>query len=103
MYYKKKVGIGQVEFISRNSNFSAKTYEIPQSAGKDVDGKKIVVAGTIFPANDATAKGILVNDIDVTEGNKPGAVMDAGYVYAARLPEEPAEAAKTALPHIIFE
>lgn len=103
MYLKKTDGIGQIEFISRPSNFSAKTYEMLQSYAEDVDGRKIVKAGTILPANDETAKGILVNDIDVTNGNAPGALMDAGYVYEKRLPVVPSAEAKAALKHVIFE
>jgi hypothetical protein len=30
----------------------------------DADSKKIVKAGTIYPANDATAKGVLLHDTE---------------------------------------
>lgn len=104
MYLYKKEGLDHIEFISRPSNFSSKTYEVLAAgvtAGED--GRKIVPRGTILPANDATAEGILMNDIDVTYGNQPGALMDAGYVYKDRLPETPAEAAITALAQVVFE
>ena len=104
MYFTKKEIGGGLEFISRPNLFGTKTVEVPQSMGKDVDGKKIVKAGTIFPANDGTAKGFVVNDVDVTTGPQPGAILDHGYVYEERLPEAPAAEAKTALEkHIIFE
>lgn len=80
----------------------SKTCTIPQSLGKDIEGRKIVVSGTVIPANDATAEGILVNDVDVTNGDKIGAKMVAGYVYKERLPETPSEEAVAALKDIRF-
>jgi len=68
-----------------------------------VDGKKIVKAGTILPANDATAKGILYNDVDVTYGPQPGALIVEGYILEARLPIAPAATAKTALTKVTFK
>lgn len=46
----------------------------------DADGKKIVKAGTPFPANDATCLGYLLTDVDVTQGDAPGT-----YVYEGTL------------------
>lgn len=66
------------------------------------DGKKVVPAGTILPANDATAKGILYTDVDVTNGPQPGSLIVEAYVLEARLPVAPEAAAKTALKEIKF-
>lgn len=68
----------------------------------DVDGKKIIKAGTIFPANDATAKGIVLSDLDVTNGDQNGAVLIHGFVKTAALPVAPDPLAKTALKLISF-
>ena len=68
-----------------------------------VDGKKIVKAGTILPKNDATAKGILYNDVDVTHGPQPGALIEEAYILEARLPLVPDALAKTALTKITFK
>lgn len=68
-----------------------------------VDGKKIVKAGTVLPANDATAKGVLYYDVDVTHGPQPGALIVEGYILEARLPVVPVAAAKTALTKITFK
>lgn len=105
MYFNKIENIaGVIEFISRNSNFSAITVEVSDTGVVvNEEGRKIVPRGTIYPANDETAQGVLVNDVDVTHGPNPGSLMDAGYVYKDRLPEEPAEAAVTALTHVVFE
>ena len=64
------------------------------------DGRKVVPAGAVIPANGATAKGILFEDIDVTEGAKPGSVVIAGTIYGNRLPAALADAAATALKGI---
>lgn len=64
------------------------------------NGRKVVPAGAVIPANGATAKGILFEDIDVTEGAKPGSVVIAGTIYGGRLPAALASAAATALTGI---
>lgn len=55
------------------------------ASGVDADenGKKIVKAGTPFPANDATCLGYLLEDVDVTQGDAPGT-----YVYEGVLDPE---------------
>lgn len=69
----------------------------------DADGGKHVPMGTIFPANGATAIGILYEDVDVTNGDMPGSVVTAGTVYLDRLPVAPVSAAKTALEALGFK
>ena len=61
------------------------------------NGAKYVKMGTVYPANDATAVGIVYEDVDVTTGNMPGSVVMSGVVYEDRLPVALASAAKTAL------
>lgn len=75
-----------------------KTRQISATEGKErEDGGKYVPMGTVWPANDATAEGIVYEDVDVTTGDMPGSVVLAGRVYEDRLPEKLADAAKTAL------
>lgn len=63
-----------------------KTREIPQAMAVTTDkGAKYVPMGTVFPANDATAEGIIYEDVDVTSGNMPGSVVLSGVVYENRL------------------
>jgi len=64
------------------------------------EGRKIVKAGTIFPANDATAIGVVMNDYDVTDGDKMGAIIIHGFVLEEKLPAKPA--GTVALPQITF-
>ena len=65
-----------------------KTREITQAGATTTDnGGKYVKMGTVYPANDATAEGIVYEDVDVTTGNMPGSVVLKGVVYEDRLPE----------------
>lgn len=81
-------------------SFTDKVSDVGVTA--DAYGRKIVKAGTILPANDATAKGVLFNDVDVTGGPQPGAYLVEAYVIPQRLPVAPSEAAITALKEIKF-
>ncbi len=75
------------------------TREIPQSLATDMpDGRKIVKAGTFYPANtSSTVEGIVYQDIDVTSGNMPGSVVTKGNVYLDRLPASPESGVQSAL------
>ena len=64
------------------------------------EGRKVVKAGTLYPANDATAIGVILNDYDVTDGDQMAAVVIHGFVLEAKLPAAPAEAVN--LPQITF-
>lgn len=92
----------RVNFLA-SSDLQSFTTVVSDVGVTAVDGKKIVKAGTILPANDATAKGILYNDVDVTYGPQPGALIVEGYILEARLPVAPVAAAKTALTKITFK
>lgn len=62
------------------------TKQMPQSgASTAANGGLYVPMGTIFPADDATAIGIVYEDVDVTSGDMPGSVVTAGTVYEDRL------------------
>lgn len=65
-----------------------KTRQIAQTGATTADnGSKYVKMGTVYPANDATAEGIVYEDVDVTTGDMPGSVVLKGVVYEDRLPE----------------
>lgn len=59
----------------------------------------VVLAGTIVPANDTTAKGIVFHD---TEVGQPMSIIVEGHVYSDRLPVVPSTEAQTALKNIGF-
>ncbi|MED5101080.1 hypothetical protein P9858_13220 [Niallia circulans] len=83
------------------------------------DGKKIVPAGTIvgggFLVDEAVnavkatttegvsnAEGVLFNDVDVTYGPAPGAVLIHGFVAIDKLPAAPSAEEQAALKQITF-
>lgn len=92
----------QVEEINilASANFTAFTYQIPESMGKEVGCRKVVPAGTVYPANDGTAIGVLLNDIDVTDGDYQGSVIVDGILLKDRLPEEISAEALAAMKKI---
>lgn len=102
MYVSGKTSVSQINFLA-SADFQAFTYQVSDAGvTANAEGKKIVPAGTVYPANDATAVGILYNDVDVTEGPQPGSVIVEGYILEARLPVAPAQLAKDEITEIKF-
>jgi hypothetical protein len=66
------------------------------------NGRYVVKAGTIYPANDETAIGVVLNDYDVTDGDQMMAVVVHGFIKKAALPVLPASAAVAAMKMISF-
>lgn len=61
----------------------------------------VIPAGTIIPANDATAVGVLLNDVQ-KDDNPNGSLIIHGFIDKNKLPVEPADAAIKALSQITF-
>lgn len=102
MYVKNYGKTEQINFLA-SAKFQAFTVQVSDSGVvANGEGKKLVPAGTVWPLNDATAQGILLTEVDVTNGPQPGSLMVEGYVLEARLPSVPAAAAKTAMKEIKF-
>lgn len=80
----------------------AHTFKKADSAATDVNGRKILKAGTIYPTNDASAIGVVENDIDVTDGDEAGALIIHGFINCKKIPAEPAVGVETALPLVVF-
>lgn len=80
----------------------AHTFLKNDAAAATVNGRKIIKAGTVYPANDATAIGVVFQDIDVTDGDAAGALLVHAFVDASKMPAEPAAAAQSALKLIKF-
>lgn len=103
MFYFEKYGLEDINFLA-SEKYTAFTYQIPQTMGEDDGaGRKIVKAGTVYPANDATAIGIVFNDVDVTAGDRVGSVIVEGWILEERLPEPVSTEAKTAMKQISFK
>lgn len=61
----------------------------------------VIPAGTIVPANDTTALGVLLNDVVKAE-DPNGSIVIHGFVKSTKLPTEPTSAAMTALSNVCF-
>lgn len=101
-YVKPIQKADRINFLA-SSKVQAFTYQVSDAGvSANSDGKKIVKAGTILPANDEAAEGILYTDVDVTNGPQPGSLIVEAYVLEERLPAPPSTEAKTALTKITF-
>ena len=49
------------------------------------NGRKIIKAGTVYPSNDASAQGIIFQDVDVTDGDAAAPLMVAGHYYSDKV------------------
>ena len=65
-----------------------------------IGATKIVPAGAVIPSNDAYAKGILYEDVEVTTGDMPGSLVTRGAVYEDKLPAAIESTAEAVLPGI---
>lgn len=87
--------IANTKEILYNDHYVAIPYDC--SAIEATDG--IIKAGTMIPANDATAIGVLLWDVD-KNANPNGTVVIHGFIKSSVLPEQPADTVE--LPQIKF-
>lgn len=88
-FIKKTEGFGyNAGYFLASADCTRETREIPQSMGIADGANKYVPAGKVYPANDATAIGVVYEPVDVTNGNMPGSVVTKGVINADNLPEE---------------
>lgn len=97
---------GQGKTILKYFDFKGAACVVPSAdVTADENGKKIVKAGTPFPADDATCKGYLLHDVDVTQGDAPGTYIYEGAIDNKKLTEAGvtvSDAAKVATPRVTF-
>ena len=82
--------------ILANDHYVAIPYDCTALAA---NAEGIVPAGTIVPANDASAIGVLLYDVKKAD-NPNGAVVIHGFIKKAKLPAAPASGVN--LPQIKF-
>lgn len=83
-----------------NDHFVSMNYDCSDLTDlADEDG--VIPAGTVIPANDSTAVGVLFSDVCIDE-NPNGAIVIHGFINSSKLPVEATETAKTALSLIKF-
>ncbi len=79
-YVEEPNNFSRVNFLA-SSKVQAFTYQVSDpGVSPDAKGRKIVRARTILPANDATAKGTLYNDVDVKNGTQPESLIVEAYI-----------------------
>lgn len=74
--------------ILANDHFVAIPYDC--TALTALATENIIPAGTIIPANDATAVGVLLTDVNLAE-NPNGTIVIHGFIKKSKLPAAPAE------------
>ncbi len=88
-------------FLESEEGLILKTYTAEQTNAVTVGNRKIIQAGTVFPKNETGAKGIVYEDVDMTDDAKrPISVIVAGRVFENRLPATPDSTAKTELQEL---
>lgn len=96
----------QGKTILKYFDFKGAACVVPASGvTADANGKKIVKAGTPYPANDATCKGYLLDDVDVTQGDAAGTYIFEGSIDNQKLTESGVtidKTAKAATPRVTF-
>lgn len=91
-------------FLADPENCQRRTRQMSAEKGiSGAYGTKFVPTGTIYPANDSTAEGIVYEDVDVTNGDMPGSVVLSGTVYENRLPEKLTDEIRNSLIEKGFE
>lgn len=87
MKFKTKSIVQGVEILA-NDHYVAIPYDCTALTALAQDG--VIKAGTMIPANDATAKGVLLHDV-VLDENPNGTIVIHGFIKKSKLPVEPAE------------
>lgn len=77
--------------ILANDHYVAIPYDCTALTALATDG--VIPAGTIIPANDAAAKGVLLTAVKLSE-NPNGTIVIHGFIKKSKLPAQPNEAVK---------
>lgn len=85
--------------ILYNSHYVALPYDCTSLTSLATNG--VIPAGTVIPANGATAFGVLLHDVTLAD-NPNGTVVVDGFINVDKLPAAPSAAAIAALPKITF-
>lgn len=95
---EKIITLNRPNFLASEVGLRTVTYTLHLDAtnGTEEGSRIYIKAGTIYPKNDATAVGIVFQDIDVTDGDAVGALMVAGHYYSDKLAKSISSEATTA-------
>ena len=90
-------GVVQGVNILANDHYVAIPYDCSALSALATDG--VIKEGTIIPANDATAIGVLLSPVTLAE-NPNGTIVIHGFIKKSKLPAEPADT--VAIPQVQF-
>lgn len=90
-----------------NAHLVAKDLVSAANKGASTGAGVVVAVDATALANGANgsalaAEGVLLNDVDVTHGPAPGAMVVSGYIAKSKIPEAPVAEAVAVLPLIKF-
>lgn len=121
MYWETKTYNSDLEILVTEKGLAAFSGTVSsEGVTADENGKKYAAKGALIDADGnvvtesaetagtltGTPIGVLKETVDVTHGNQPCSLIDAGYLRADRVldgySEKAIAAIKTALPRIIF-
>ena len=80
--------------ILHNDHYVAIPYDCTELSDLATNG--VIPAGTLIPANDGTAEGVLLHDVTLAD-NPNGTVVIHGFIKQSALPTAPTQAAVSAL------
>lgn len=89
--------IPQGKMILKNDHYVAIPYDCSALESLAQDG--VIPEGTLIPANDATAVGVLLTPVILAE-NPNGTIVIHGFIDKSKLPAAPADT--VVLPQIKF-
>lgn len=82
----KTYSVSDTKEILYNDHYVGQPYDCSAIAANE---EGIIPAGTIVPANDATAVGVLLHDVKKDE-DPNGTIVIHGFIRKDKLPAEPA-------------
>lgn len=91
--------VAQGKNILANDHYIAIPYDCSALTSLAADG--VIKEGTIIPANNSTAIGVLLNPVVLAE-NPNGTIVVHGFINKAKLPAAPDTEAATALKQVTF-
>jgi len=95
--YVTNTSVEEINFL-KSQHFISFTQQADDTMAGVVDG--VLPAGSIYPANDSTAIGVTINDVDVSKGAREVGVIVEGYIISDRLPVAPSADAIAAMTEI---
>ena len=95
----KRTSVTQGKLVLANDHYVAIPYNCEALTALATDG--VIKAGTIIPANDATAIGVLFTDVVLAE-NPNGTIIVHGFIRKENLPTAPTTEAISAMSGVMF-